>query len=321
MNDISGSKMFRLLSYGHRHIGIASCTSDSINAEEVSGFFSTLTISSLARQALGQSKQRFLTLFRHENFSEPSYSQYDNKRDRKRSTALAMTQPMFTASAILWAILYSGATTLLLVPYAFAQTPPPLGSSCQQQDLHKLGINRWVQEEGPWCWATTAGMVMDFHKKTYAPCFIVAAILKENGTIPSNADCCLDTNMPSLESGCIEGGKVSQALSSFGFHLKKRWLSNERAPLSFENVSEELCNERPFISLIKGTGTLNHTVVVYGYAIDPSGTPQVYVHDPQDNSSKPWIVPYDVFFESDDYHHLLDYLSICDSEKTNCPPH
>jgi hypothetical protein len=47
----------------HRHIGIASCTSNSLNSEQVPGPFSVLTSSPLAPQASAQGEKRFLTPF------------------------------------------------------------------------------------------------------------------------------------------------------------------------------------------------------------------------------------------------------------------
>jgi len=57
------SKKYGLQPPDHRHIGIASCTSNGIDSEQVPGPFSVLTSSPLAPQASAQGEKRFLTPF------------------------------------------------------------------------------------------------------------------------------------------------------------------------------------------------------------------------------------------------------------------
>ena len=209
-------------------------------------------------------------------------------------------------------------TSLVFSWTAQAQTLNSLGPSCKSDTLN-LAIQRWTQEEGPWCWATSAATVMDFHGETRAPCFVVNAVLRAKGSLDNGTDCCDLSDRYNFENGCLQGGRVSDVLNTFAFSFIYRPKSPEGDPLPFKTASEEFCNERPLISKIKTGGTLSHTAIVYGYAIDPSGMEQVYVHDPQDDSSEPWIIPYDVFFKSERYVHLGEYLSICNTNKNGCP--
>ena len=68
---LQASEKCGLLPPYHRHIGIASCTSNGINSEKVSGTFFTLTISSLSPQASARREKRFLSalkvLVQHES--------------------------------------------------------------------------------------------------------------------------------------------------------------------------------------------------------------------------------------------------------------
>jgi hypothetical protein len=199
---------------------------------------------------------------------------------------------------------------------AQAQSPNSLGPSCTEDTL-TLSIQRWTQEEGPWCWATSAAIVMDFHGETRAPCFVVDAVLRAKRSLPNGVDCCDPGDRYNFGSGCIQAGRVSDVLNTFAFSFNYKNLAGE--PLLFKTVSEEFCNNRPLISRIQTDATFAHTAIVYGYAIDPSGTAQVYVHDTNDDSSEPWIVPYDVFFQSNRYVHLGEYLSICNKNNQDCP--
>lgn len=199
-------------------------------------------------------------------------------------------------------------------------TSPVVGESCKE-DSFDLRIFRWTQEEGPWCWATTAATVMAFHGTTRAPCFVVDAVLRDKGELQDGVDCCDTVVRSNFENGCLRAGKPGDAFRSFQFDYAYRPTGESNDPMKFTEVTEEICNGRPFISkLLSPVSTLAHTAIVYGYTIDPAGTKQLYVHDPQDDSPEPWIVPYDDFFISNPYYmHIADYIAICNLNEGNCP--
>ena len=207
-----------------------------------------------------------------------------------------------------------------LDPTSEQPTSPFVGKSCKEDSLD-LSIFRWTQEEGPWCWATTAATVMAFHGTTYAPCFVVDAVLRAKGELDDGIDCCDTVVRNSFENGCLRGGKAGDAFRSFQFDYAYRPTDESNDPLKFTEVTEELCNDRPFISkLLSPASTLAHTAVVYGYTVDPAGTKQLIVHDPQDDTPEPWFVPYEYFFVSNPYYaHIADYISICDLNNGSCP--
>jgi hypothetical protein len=199
-------------------------------------------------------------------------------------------------------------------------TSPSVRKSCMNDPV-ELTINRWTQGEGPWCWATTAAIVMAYRGTVNAPCFVVNAVLRDKGELLDGIDCCKKEDRDNYENGCLKSGTASDAFRSFEFAYDYRSVDESTNPMTFKQVTEELCDDRPFISKLKGkASTFAHTTVVYGSIIDPSGTEQVYVHDPQDDNPKPWIVPYDEFFRSSPYYvHIGDYLLICDRNQGNCP--
>ena len=290
MNGTSGFEEVQSSTPDHQQIG--SWTSNSINSEQVPGTFSLLTISSISPQKLAQSKKWFLTPF-------------------ACFTLLGLLSVSFT-----W------------LP-AFAQqmdttsertTSPFVGKSCKEDSLD-LRIFRWTQEEGPWCWATTAAIVMAFQGTTYAPCFVVDAVLRAKGELDDGIDCCDKVVRSSFENGCLRAGKAGDAFRSFQFDYAYRPTDESNGPMTFTEVTEELCNDRPFISkLLSPASTLAHTAVVYGYTVDPAGTKQLIVHDPQDDTPEPWFVPYEYFFVSNPYYaHIADYISICDLNNGSCP--
>jgi len=194
-----------------------------------------------------------------------------------------------------------------------------LGKSCKGDSL-ELTINRWTQGDTPWCWATSAGTVMSYLGTTNAPCFIVDAVLRDKGELQDGIDCCNQAMRDNFANGCLQSGTAGQAFHSFLFDYKYRLVGGSTEPMKFDEVTEEICNDRPFISKVKSSGSsVGHTATVYGYVIDPTSTGQVAVHDPEDDNPVPWYVPYDIWFLSNVYGHIGDYLSICDLNRANCP--
>lgn len=198
-------------------------------------------------------------------------------------------------------------------------TSPSVGKSCKGDSL-ELKINRWTQGDTPWCWATSAATVMSYLGTANAPCFVVDAVLRDRGELQMGIDCCDEATRDDFASGCLQSGTAGEAFLSFRFHFKYRLVAGSTKPMKFEEVTEELCNDRPFISKMKSSGSsVGHIATVYGYVIDPASTGQVAVHDPEDDNPVPWYVPYDKWFHSKVYGHIGDYLSICDLNRANCP--
>lgn len=204
-------------------------------------------------------------------------------------------------------------------PVAEQPVPPSLGTSCKDFAL-ELPIFRWTQEEGPWCWATAAATVMAFHGVTYAPCFVVDAVFRDEQQLPNGVDCCDKAQRIIWQNGCLRPGRAGAAFHSFRFDYEYRPTNESTPPMTYSEVTEELCNDRPFISTLQTPESITaHTATVYGYVVDAQGENQLYVHDPQDDSPTPWIVPYKEFFVSNPYYtHIGDYISICDTTQGNC---
>jgi len=214
------------------------------------------------------------------------------------------------------------ATTLpAFTSLVLAQSPSSVGASCNNNPSLVLPINeQWTQEEYPWCWATTAAVVMDYHKKMHKPkpCDVVSAIITEDDPSRDGVNCCLAEQKNSFESGCARTGTVAQSLQHYKFHFKYLKNPNLADALLFNRVSEELCSNGPFIARLKSSSGIRHAYVVHGYTIDPSAGPQIHIRDPQNDFSD--VIPYDVFVKPPSGSHMGEFVVICDTEKANCPP-
>lgn len=203
-------------------------------------------------------------------------------------------------------------------PRVLAQSASPVGTSCQDKQSLVLPIKEeWTQGYYPWCWATTTALVIDHHRKIGEPepCNVV------NAFINNGANCCLSEQRDSFESGCATTGVVRRSLEHFGFHashITRKSTPRLAEALVFKRVSEELCSKGPFISRLKSSSGLFHTIVVHGYTITPSDGLQLHIRDPQNNFSS--TVPYEEFIKPPDNTHIGAFLTICDKEKANCHP-
>lgn len=176
-----------------------------------------------------------------------------------------------TTKVILLAISF-----LSLAALANAQLTNSLGPSCNSKkqvilDLKEIAQNNMTS----WCWAATAQNVMAFHGRETDQCSVVANVYEYVDPVP----CCGQS--PTECWG--QGGYPEWALKNFQFSFLHTWKTQRvnRNNLTWEEATEEICQNRPFISSLDLTDGDRHSVVVTGYNVNQG----VKVYDPLANDT------------------------------------
>jgi hypothetical protein len=169
------------------------------------------------------------------------------------------------------------AATFLLVPtFSNAQSTSTLGPSCNSKKQKILPLHKIPQENmKSWCWAATAQNVMEFHDKKIDQCKVVANVYKYVDTEP----CCGPTSTECWG----QGGFPEWAFANFQFSFLHTWKTQRanKSNLTWEEATEEICRDRPFISSLDLTNGDRHSVVVTGYSVDRG----VRIYDPLANDT------------------------------------
>lgn len=159
------------------------------------------------------------------------------------------------------------AMAFILLAFADAQSQNQLGPSCKS-DFLILPISEIPQSYGTsWCWAATAQNILDFHGTKIKQCELVATVYSRS---VNNTLCCGET----VTECWGKGGFPEWVFDRFTYsYLPPKARNNN---LSWENATEELCQNRPYITSIDFVDGDNHSVVVTGYSV----TKGVRIYDP-----------------------------------------
>lgn len=128
-------------------------------------------------------------------------------------------------------------------------------------------VRSYNQETGSWCWATSAQIVLEFHKEVSEQCLWVNQAL-------SRGDCCgtrdflaiLNRWVTDTPSNCDGGGWPHWVFTPAGFDYE-RILAPGRAGSEewtayFAALKTQLCQNGPFISVIRWSEGGGHSQVV-----------------------------------------------------------
>lgn len=214
-----------------------------------------------------------------------------------------------------------------------SQEVPAVGTRCQLQ-----GVSDDKQETSYWCWAASAQSVIKYLRATdQAPgdpdikqCDIVNAVFKDeldSKTTPTlQPHCCkvgkeyeVSTGLEQDESRkvCIRRGWPHWVFKTEDFRYKYSQIdydpsSTDPQGLSWEEITLQICDKRPFIFTIRWWGGGGHTVVVEGYRQTADGRPFVEVLDPGRRDFPDFFVmPYEAYLGvPGDFIHDRDYINI-----------
>jgi Peptidase_C39 like family len=151
--------------------------------------------------------------------------------------------------------------------------------------MKKLKFSIQDQEQYLWCWAAVSVSVSKYYSKSseWTQCRVANAVFQENN--PSDLgdgirDCC---NNPGK---CNRAEKLEYALKCTQNYVGKSHVdgsSDAEFPKDlFQQVCDEIDNEKPVAALIKWSEGGGHYVVIFGYefaAGDPE-SPYFWVRDP-----------------------------------------
>jgi hypothetical protein len=145
----------------------------------------------------------------------------------------------------------------LLLASVNAHSADNLGPSCKSKHM-PLRIHKYPQVFGTsWCWAATAQNVMAFHGKKTDQCDLVATVKN----YANNGPCCGKT-----ATECWGwGGHPESVFDKFKFSYLPPWEYSQL--LTWEEATEEICQNRPFISSLDLADGDRHSVVVIGYSV------------------------------------------------------
>ena len=179
-------------------------------------------------------------------------------------------------------VIFLAMSFLSLAAFANAQSTDPLGPSCNSKKQVILDLKEIEQNSmTSWCWAATAQNVMEFHKKKIEQCDVVGGVYD----YADRAPCC-----GPISTECWgRGGYPEWALHKFQFlylHTRQPQRVNNNN-LTWEEATEEICQNRPFISSLDLTDGDRHSVVVTGYNVNQG----VRVYDPLVNDTTFYSTP------------------------------
>lgn len=156
-----------------------------------------------------------------------------------------------------------------LTTFAIAQSVDTLGPSCNSRRHITLPIPQVPQNRSTsWCWAATAQNVMAFHGTEIKQCEVVAQV---NGF--DDSICCGNA----ITDCWGQDGFPESALSKYQFSFLNTLAPNRNLmPLTWIEATDEICQNRPFISALDLTFGDKHSVIVTGYNVKRG----VRIYDP-----------------------------------------
>lgn len=140
----------------------------------------------------------------------------------------------------------------------------PLASACKDDhiSLTKISVK---QEQTSWCWVASATVVANIYTMmnptTSAP-YKQCELYDKGKNIPALKTCCNPANIN--KSKCQQPGWPEMILRPLG--IKPNMYDPRRdGPLSWYQITDELCQNRPILYIIKWTGGGLHSLAASGY--------------------------------------------------------
>ena len=169
------------------------------------------------------------------------------------------------------------------------------------------------QKTGSWCWAASAQLVVEYLTKEKAPqCTLVDEAFELN-LKNKHFNCCqyLD-GVPDAAGDvgdiCEQGGWPEWILNRKGI----AFLKNDRSigqGLDWAGLTNQICDDRPFIFVVKWSGGGRHSAVGGGYHTTThfGNFVEVYDHSPDGF----YVMPYKEFSGNQgNFTHEFDYVDI-----------
>lgn len=171
---------------------------------------------------------------------------------------------------------------ILFAPFPVnAQTvlSPSANGSCNNLNLlgKSLPVNLWPQDGGSRCWAASARITMQYvrYRKINGLAPTQCEMINTIDNINTSVSTCCDPVYGDSAVECKKPHFPEDALDKFRFSYAPPRTNPDRLddliPLNFDQVKEEICNERPYISAIAYIDPAtqqageHHAVVVHGY--------------------------------------------------------
>jgi len=144
-----------------------------------------------------------------------------------------------------------------------------LATASQCESTGGLGeeVRPYNQETASWCWATSAQIVLEFHKHVSEQCrWVDRALSRDDCCGPRDFLAVLNRWFTDTPSACDQGGWPHWVFASSGFDYERI-----RAPGSadsnewgayFDALKTQLCQNGPLISVIRWSEGGGHTQVV-----------------------------------------------------------
>ena len=131
----------------------------------------------------------------------------------------------------------------------------------------------------------------------------------------------IEENIRTAQHVCYQPGYPDWVFATEQFHaaydlIAYDWIIPYPNGLNWDEIVEEICSDRPMISLIlygSETSAGSHAVVIGGYSELVDGSRWVHVYDPGANTEEEetYIVPYDVHLgDPGVFIHARDYTNI-----------
>jgi hypothetical protein len=258
--------------------------------------------------------------------------------------ALVSTNRMKSIVIILFALLLftaSACTNVHVLVRQHQSSSGPTGINCKL----KSDLKNQDQKTNVWCWAASAHTVIEYLKnEPLRQCDLLHALYRNKlqyewdtwlidhpAEEPPPPGCCM--NMPEVEPKpakknvsiaqdiCYQNGWPEHIFLTEDFRThfdgyEYDWSIDYPHGLSWDEIVEEICADRPMISAILYAPELGggaHTVVIGGYSELEDGSQWVHVYDPGFNTMEEdyYLWPYDVYLgDPGVFIHVRDYKNL-----------
>lgn len=244
------------------------------------------------------------------------------------------------SSTVLLFLLITACTNVAVTVHAPAGGNTFTGLNCKLQ----RELKNQHQQTNVWCWAASAHTVLEYLKnQPIKQCHILQAVYQGQlsydwAQLPPTSiegldspSCCM--NMPEIElpprsknvevaqMNCYQNGWPEYVFATEEFHttfeaFEYDWTIPYPHGLSWDEIVEEICADRPMISAILyalDIGGGGHAVVIGGYSELEDGSQWVHVYDPGYNTEEDdsYLWPYDVYLGNPGvFTHVRDYKNI-----------
>jgi len=201
-------------------------------------------------------------------------------------------------------------------------------------------LKNQAQTTNVWCWAASAHTVIEYLKnEPIEQCKLVDAFYRSRlqseydpAAGPVRPNCCMP--MPEVDPApkagsnewkaqniCYQNGYPEEIFATEEFRARADrydydWTIPYPHGLSWEEIVEEICADRPMISAIlysHAFGDGVHFIVIGGYSELDDGSQLVHVYDPGFNTEEDdyYLQPYDVYLGNPGvFTHARDYKNI-----------